>query len=200
MTSGELREIYMSYYRVFTGCENYGRRPIPCWDGGTDRFGRNYKNVWEKLLTFIQQNNLIYNADQYIHSQFWARSGKKPPTPNQLLSDAAKAIYEEYKKTFSHQIRRQYELEKSIVQCEFNSLSGVLHWDADRCFRRILKDNSLALSSFFRYCKAKSLGFEDIAALFFERARSEYGLCKRFYDAVYSDIVPDDLKDNKICN
>lgn len=83
------------YNRLFFNIESdYGKHPMPKWDGGIGKDGKIHENIWEKIANFLLSNSIesIENCVEYVDFIFFKTSGQCYPT--HLLN---KELLEEYK-------------------------------------------------------------------------------------------------------
>jgi len=106
----ELKEFYYSCRRLFTTRKI--KKNNPFWDGGYDRFGKKHKNVWEKLLQFLNSKNVDHT--RYIASQFLL-SLDNVVLPTHLYSEKRWEKYLAYQDRLKEQIPVQFNEELEIL-------------------------------------------------------------------------------------
>lgn len=188
-----VREVYVLCYREFSGDPYYGREPIPEWDGGEDKYGKNHRRKWPGVVQTI----LTLEADPmlYIKAQFALAVSNRPPRPNQLCSPHAAATWEQYRSQVTAQLGRQLEANRQALRASADPMIAALGWAEDRAVRYCLNSTSMAnLTPLFRYCLGSTMGWQEVTARFRERALLQYVFQKSVYDQSWGSFVPLELQ------
>ena len=188
-----VRAIYVGCRREMTGDLDYGTRPMPQWDGGTDAFGRITAAIWPK----VAQRLITLGADpvEYIRAQFWAKRDGRTVTPTYLLGPQAATRWEEYRDKARRDVKSQLLAECTSVQVAFVTLVSAAGWPADEAMTFALQDTiKVQAGPLCRYCLAVAAGLPEAAARHRERAVLQYVFQQRLYDEIWSDFVPESLR------
>lgn len=188
-----VRRIYMLCYRDVTGNVEYGRKPIPAYDGGEDAFGRTHRPIWPKVLAAI----IAAGADpmSFIKAQFALCTHSRPPRVQHLLSELAAGTWEQYRLQLEDQLARRLTAGIAAIGAAANPYIYGLGWEQSRAIRYCLNSTCMVnLTPLFRYCYGIQSGFPEVAARFREEALIEYVFQQTAYDAKWGPFVPADLK------
>lgn len=188
-----VRAVYVLCVREHTGNPHYGREPIPEWDGGEDKFGKNHRPKWPDIVRTI----LALQADPmvYVKAQFALIDSSRVPRPNQLCSPAAAATWEQYRSQVTNQLARQLTANQNALRAAAEPMVAALGWDHNRAVRYCLNTTSMAnLTPLFRYALAAMMGFQEVTARFRERALLQYVFQQSAYDASWGSFVPLELR------
>jgi hypothetical protein len=97
--SSILRKTYCQkknfYNKLFFNVDSdYGKYPMPKWDGGIGKDGKIHENIWEKIANLLLSNSIerVENCVEFMDFVFFKTSGQCYPT--HLLN---KELLEEYK-------------------------------------------------------------------------------------------------------
>lgn len=191
-----LRSLYVYHRRIveerFTGePSRIGAAPIPTWDGGVDKHGRNFTPVWPKLVKRLAQHGC--DPALFVESQFASSRFDGAPVPSMLLSDAAIADCRDYAANGGARAKTQLAAQKTQFLFETQKAQMLFDLDEDAAARQVLADSTLALTALFRYSMAVRGGADAVAELY--RASALQQLMLRFHSLVegWDGFVPDEL-------
>lgn len=190
-----LAKIVRSIYILLrTAQSGSAYEPGAKWDGGTDRFGRNYTPVWPRLARFFVEHQLEPLA--YIRAQFWQAKKGRIPLPNALMSADAVATYELYRRQIAGDVAQQLQWELGSVRSEMLPVMQGLGWSQERTLRWALtNERTVKASVLTRYCLAVEYGLVDIAESYHDGALFQYAFQKNAYDASWPEgVIPEALK------
>lgn len=188
-----IRRIYILSYRVHQGSEEYGKQPMPQWDGGEDQFGRRHNAIWPKIARRIVE--LGADPVAFVQAQFWAQKDGRPPAPTYLLSTEAATRYQKFQQEAREEVRRSYDADLFSVKRFFLPIMQRLNWDQARATRYALFNvTQVFATALFRYCLATSEGLTDVAEYFHNTALLQYVFQREIYDAAWGDKIPAGLR------
>jgi len=162
----------------------------PHWDGGKDRFGTNYKSIWEKIAKLIKASDAnpgLWVAAHFSDAFYSVRqSESKSLTANQpalLCSSMSLAVYKEYERTFDEQTNRQYTLAEASVATRY-TITEAFNLPEDDHVLLVLCDTShVNATPFFRHAFATYLDCPRAIKKFLWPAAVEYETRQALYDA-----------------
>ncbi len=191
----QVRSIYCICYRELTGNADYGRKPMPYWDGGDmdeSGYGTRKRSVWPKIAAVIIQ----HDADplQYIRAQFIGVRRAEPPRPNTLYNEQALTRWRTYSYHAKERLRQQVASDWNQIRTNVLPFTVNLKWDERSALDYVLRDPKCGASSLARYCAAVAESL-PIATAFRERALLQYMFQMANYDDLLGDMLPQELKD-----
>jgi hypothetical protein len=189
--AGVVRRIYII---LRSEAEGHEYNPGPKWDGGQDRHGRNHQPIWPRLSKFFVEHGI--EPMGYMKAQFWQASSGRKPLPNAMMSAAAQATYDRYRKQIEGDIARRLRWEIGSVRSEMLPIQEGLGWTYIRALRWALNnERTVKASPLVRYCLAVEYGLDDIAGLFHDYALFQYAFQKNAYDAAWPEgTIPGGLQ------
>ena len=179
LTNEEIRRAYFQVMSLFKGNGEYGKRKIPRWDGGVDKYGRHYKCVWERIKKFLE----AHNCDD-VYGFIWANVSAVGPKcyPTMLYNDSAWDRYIEYKISAENQVIQQYRTNYVM----FRTLLAKLleRTSPESAVLIIVKDPTVGLSPLFKVIVAETFGISplEVPESVYNAAAFQYLKAKGFYD------------------
>lgn len=166
--------------------------PGPRLDGGRDAHGRRFTAVWPKLAEFIIKHGV--DPVGFVKAQF--KADRPPLNPSMLLNTAAIERYRKFSdnKEFEREVMLSKEVQTRAAAASLEYYRKLYKYDTELSYKAMLLDDSLGLSSLYRYCVAKLIGEEDVAALFLNFAAMQYSEGPAVFDTVYKDWITDELR------
>jgi hypothetical protein len=142
--------------------------------------GEQYDKYFRSAATMCVENGISPN--EFILVQFDALK----PYPRIPMLATAKALerYEKHRDRYKTDEMRRAALQ--ILAYERMVKAG---WDP----KGALADPNQGFDSLFIYIASKARGYDDLAEFTKEQARQQY-LCGLYYDDVYQDAVPEELR------
>jgi hypothetical protein len=193
-----IRSLYVFHRRAaeerLSGEPSYiGARPIPSWDGGTDRQGRTFKPVWPKIAAFLDARG--FEPYEYMESVFGDALIGGIPMPNQLISSSAENAFRDYLGRSPDRARIQLDAQKLCFLLDVQKAVRILGVDENEAALQVLKDPELELISLFRYCMGANCGADEIARLYREPSLQFLALHFFAYSSGWGDFIPATLLD-----
>lgn len=188
-----VREAYCASVRLARNDPEYGKHPIPQWDGGENEFGTKYRtSVWPKIAVTLAK--LGAEPWQYMDVQFRYSAGI--PRPNQLLTDTAIERWAAARGDVDQRMREQLLRDSNQLQVGVTPIMKNLNWDENRAMRYVLANARLfGITPLFVYCTAVKYELEKIAAGIHQRALLQYLFESDGYSRIWGDFVPKALMD-----
>ncbi len=169
---------------------DWGRNPIPRYDGGMDSAGRRHRGVWEKIARFVIEKRISPN--RFIEAQFRGRSAA-PPEPGTLCSEFALRVYAGYEAAEIPTLQRLFRHQKEQLFLETIKFRP-LHWPDAQMYSAILQNTQVGMSALFRYCVAVQKGVNEVVDLFRTTASIQYLASPTAYDQVWGELIPEEMR------
>jgi hypothetical protein len=206
-----IRDTYVRERRRFesriSGVQsNYGVGHMPKWDGtdddipglnrrsNSDKYGRNYKPIWPKILAFAVSNDvdpLVLIRNRFLHTK-----GPRPPEPTDCMCKSALALCAEDRISAKELNDRLYwfqEVFEKEVESRVHYISKY-GWTAQRVVDSVVRDLTLPFNSLYRYYLASAHGVSDVASRHRQSALLEYMRYFRTYsESMWSGLIPAEL-------
>lgn len=169
-------------------------RSSPKWDGGVDKYGKRHKPIWPKIAKLVLSNHLDPLA--FVRAQFSGRT-HNPPRPTELLNAKALDRAGRAKACDTQDFTVFFRSQINTYCVEVIRLNELMEWPKELIWLTVLKDESLSLSSLFRYCQAVAIGgprFEKVARKYRVAAMLQYIRGREEYDRVWKDWLSPEFK------
>ena len=185
------REVYMTVARQWLGKPDYGREPMPRWDGGTDKFGTRHKPIWPKIAKVLLQEA----ADPWMYMQAQFAAIGREIRPNFLYGKAALRNWEQFKAGTAERVEQQLHNDREAVEAHL--LPYTQHGMAfPRALALALGNTTTnSASRLYRYCLAVRNDLPAVAAFFYESALLQYLYQQEPYDAAWGPLLPTPLRE-----
>lgn len=195
MFCARIREIYCIFRRQKPGCETYGAKPIPQWDGGEASDGRKCQNIWPKVAHAI----LSCEADplDYIGAQFALFPAGRVPQPNQLYGDKAVGRWRQRSHDAGESIERKITADLRRLKSYIVPFVRNLGWTRERAVRKAIQSRDSGISPLTKYCVANHEGLPTTSELR-DAALSQYVFHLSHYDRVLGQQIPVELKEEAL--
>lgn len=197
-----IRKLWAEERRAFdlrtTGVvTDWGNRHISEWDGGV-KDGRSYNATWPKIAELCIENHL--DPLLLVRATFYRK--EMAPNPNQAVGRTALDRYQMYVAPgtvleIKNSLLNALDCNKSLAQSEVVRQKTYFDRDDVGAWRMTLLSSSVNLSPLFRYCVAKSQGWDDIAEDFEATAQRQYAQNPMLYDEAWAALIPEDLRTQK---
>lgn len=189
-----IRRVYVAEMRQFSMANStYGNRLIPQWDGGEDQHGTRHKPIWPKLAVFIVERRV--NPLTFIHIQFAASRGRKPPLPTMLATELALQRYYTYQSTIDEELRAEFARQQRSLSTQLLLLGQVPDLTPEQRLQMSLQDQRVDANSLFRYCRAVAANLPQLAAKYHDAALTIYLFERAHYDVAWgASVIPEVLR------
>lgn len=144
------------------------------------RLGEKWDRFWLAAAELCQLNQI--DPVEFVEVQFYCC--KPWPYINWLASEAAVLRFWAYRKKCAARAAQR-------VLVQLGSLENFLR--AGGNLETALKDPNYDFDSLFIYITAKTNGFDELAKKHFLSALAQY-VTSSYYDAIYKDAIPEELK------
>jgi len=168
--------------------------PSPAFDGGLDEDGKRHKRLWPRLALKVIKACL--SPSQFIRAQF-AGKHTYSPMPGHLISDKAIRRAKNFQKADRTTIHVAFVGQLRTWSLEVLDAKDFYTWPDPVIWAFVLENESIALSSLFRYCQACSLKFKNMRPIrdtYRVRAFAQYLRNPASYDEVWGDALPEGFK------
>lgn len=193
--AAQIRTLYVICVREFTHNMDYGKDPIPRWDGGYDAAtGRTYESsTWLKIAETVLQCGA--EPFQFIRAQFY--NGRRATTirPNQIHGEEAIARWTHFREQSRQEVKQRIESDLNQIQVHVLPFTVNLKWEYTRALNYVLRDPSCCVSALVRYCQATAASL-PVAAAFYERALVQYMFQSADYDEFIGPQIPEQLRND----
>jgi len=188
----QVRSLYCTCMREYTGDGSYGTRVMPQWDGDAEgTSGARTTSVWPRIAHCILQADA--DPYQFIRAQFYSCKLTRPPSPNTLYNDAAVEKYEGFREQAKKEIQRRVESDDNQVTVHTLPLTRNLGWPYQKALDYVLRDTSVRISPLLRYCHAVAAEL-SAGEEYQQGALLQYVFQVNDYDAVLQQRIPTDLR------
>jgi hypothetical protein len=189
-----VRRIYINLRRYYTNDAEYGKEPIPQYDGGENRWGKNFRPVWPKVAAHIAGLNA--NPVVYIRRQFHNKKPGEPVVrPNQLYSAAAVARFERYQANIHVNLSSALEFESASIRAEV----CVLETGAGKSFIKaiemaLMNTAAVTASPLLRYGMGCEYYLPAVMERWHDEALVQYVFEMAAYDRAWAGWLPASLQ------
>jgi hypothetical protein len=172
----------------------YKYSPPIRFDGGEDSDGKTFSPVWPKIAQFMVRHGL--DPRTCIRKRFEKSMGYNPPWPNQIAVASYLDLYRGISEVLTEEeVALGFRLDKEY--CRIAATDG--RYDrkdksSEWKWKAILLDFTLSISPLMRYCLAKELKLESVAAQLEMRAVSQYVKAPNAYNKVWGKAITDELR------
>lgn len=190
-----VRSLYCILYRQYNPrAVNYGKDPLPQWDGGQDRWGRNHRPIWPRLADYFLQHSI--DPHIYLYVQFAETIGKNSPSPNTLMSADSLLRYQAYMHRAEETLREDKARSALHVDRRLRQLEDQRGTDAQKILTVIMDETAVSACALFRYCFASRFDIAKAMARYFSPALRQYIFQPELYDNAWGvDFIPSQLRD-----
>ena len=207
----KIRDTYVRERRKFesriSGVQsNYGVGHMPKWDGTdddipglnkrsrSDKYGRNYKPIWPKIMAFAADNGvdpLVLIRNRFLHTK-----GPRPPEPTDCMCKSALALCVE-DRISSEELNDKLYWFQDVFEKEVESRVAYIKkygWTAQKVVDSVVRDLTVPFNSLYRYYLASVNGIDDVASMHRQSALLEYMRYFRTYsESMWSGVIPAEL-------
>jgi len=189
-----VRQIYVVIRRNVTGDMDYGRDPIPRYDGGVDRWNKRYKPVWPKVAAHIAR--LSANPVAYIRCQFHGRNRHgKIVKPDQLCSPAAVDKFERYRRDAVTMLRGALESQSTSMRAEMCVLEVSGKTPIVAIEMAVMNIAAVNASALLRYCVGEEYHLPAVMRRWHNEALLQYVFEMAAYDQAWAGWLPKSLQE-----
>lgn len=172
----------------------YVYKPSVRFDGGEDDDGKTFTAIWPKMAQFMVKNGL--DPATCMRKRFEKVRGHSPPWPTQIAVASYLDLYRGITEALSEdEVALCFRLDKEYCRIaaldgRYNRSDKTQEWK----WKAILLDFTLSITPLMRYCLAKDLKLEDVAARLEMRAIAQYVRAPKAYDKIWGKAISDDLR------
>lgn len=189
-----VRRIYHLHRRNYTGDTDYGREPIPQYDGGPNRWGSTYRPIWPKVAAHIAR--LAANPVTYIRCQFHCKKPGEPIIkPNQLYGVAAVARFNHYQTDAHVTLQSALEFESASIRSEVCILEVTMGKPFIKAIEMaVMNTAAVNASALLRYCMAYEYHLPGAMRRWHAEALIQYVFEMARYDRAWTGWLPGSLQ------
>ncbi len=189
-----VRELYCHLHRAANPRNpNYGREPIPAWDGGRDNWGTNHKSIWPRIAAMLLHRQ--FDPATYLQVQFQETNGRKSPLPSMLLSQDAIDRYQSYMGRAHEILRQEYERAAIHLQRRLLFMVNARGTPEEKMITALMDEGTVQACVLFRYCMACKLNIVPAMERYHASALRQYMFQAALYDHAWGiDVIPDHLR------
>jgi hypothetical protein len=187
-----VREVYVEERRRYesrrTGQpSHYGYKDIVRWDGGEDRYGRENKPAWPKIVAFAASAGV--DPLRLIQATFQYATGLAP-TPDDCRSEKAVRAYKARNSSSYEKISLYWKSQSDLVRRELVLRAARYKPDQeDELLLDVLWDGLLAVGPLMRFTLAHQKGLKSQGDWLFP-AVLEYVGNRETFDRLLGDRLP----------
>lgn len=193
-----IRALYVTEYRKYLqrtqgyDPSDYGKLPMPAWDGGTDRSGRQHQPIWPKLAQLAYTNRVC--PFDMIRAVFFRWSHQIPPTPRHIVSRHGLEAVRTFRIDKARAIESTVRSAKSILAAEISAAlrTALSRFSQEQIITSVLLDRSSA-PILVKYCAAVAFGAAKLAWQMRHQAALEYLSYPDEWRRALGDHLPEDL-------
>lgn len=190
-----IRELYCQLYRNYNPRNpNYGREPIPAWDGGRDNWGTNHKPIWPRIAALLMREG--FDPATYLQVQFQETNGRKSPLPSMLMSQDAIARYRAYLGRADEILKKEYERAAIHLQRSLILMASARGTPEEKMVTALMDEGTtMQACVLFRYCMAVKANIVPAMERYHASALQQYLYQADLYDRAWGlDVIPEHLR------
>lgn len=182
------------YYYMYDGLHktNYGKITYALYDGGKDRYGRNHRPLWPKLVAKLKEHDI--DITHYLETVMEKHHINRPQ--DTVLPEYIREYVETLKNY--NGTRQSMDIEERFLMDLCRRKMHDYKLEFTEAVRWILNDLTIDASPLAKYLFGLKYHAGDSIDRWFKDAYREYRRLKIAYDRWYSDRIPEDWKTGNI--